>query len=236
VEITLDLAYVRQILNRERTAARDEISRLGVMRALEQSQPRHDLRIASADDVGTLACREGCTWCCHFTVDVRPAEVFAILDFVDRTFAADERTRIHEELRRNSITLAGLDQEDRVTRNLQCPFLSRDRCTIYSVRPQSCRNYHATDVAGCRQSYEQPDNLDIDPEFAPVVYQAGAAHVEGFSLGVQDAGFDVDAYELNGALHAALSDPGARGRFEARQKPFTGLEGEEVPLEFDDLS
>jgi hypothetical protein len=49
------------------------------------------------------------------------------------------------------------------------------------------------------------------------------------------AGYDVNAYELNGALDAALTDPGARERFESRQKPFTGLSGEQVPAEFDDL-
>ncbi len=45
----------------------------------------------------------------------------------------------------------------------------------------------------------------------------------------------VKAYELNCALDAALSDPGARARFESGLKPFTGLSGEEVSAEFDDL-
>jgi hypothetical protein len=50
-----------------------------------------------------------------------------------------------------------------------------------------------------------------------------------------DAGYDVNAYELNCALDAALSEPGARARFKSRLKPFIGLSGEEVPAEFDDL-
>ena len=88
---------------------------------------------------------------------------------------------------------------------------------------------------GCRQSYEEPENLDIDPDFAPGVYQAGGAHVEAVSTAMGDAGYDVQRYELNCALDAALSEPGARERFESRLKPFTGLSGEEVPAEFDDL-
>jgi hypothetical protein len=52
---------------------------------------------------------------------------------------------------------------------------------------------------------------------------------------MRDAGYDVNAYELNVALDAALSDPSARQRFEARLPPFIGLEGEEVPTEYDDL-
>jgi hypothetical protein len=67
------------------------------------------------------------------------------------------------------------------------------------------------------------------------VYQAGGAHVEAFSAATCDAGYDVDAYELNGALDAALSQPSARERFESGLKPFTGLSGEEVFSEYDDL-
>jgi hypothetical protein len=67
------------------------------------------------------------------------------------------------------------------------------------------------------------------------VYQAGGAHVEAVSTAMRDAGYDVNAYELNCAFDAALSQPRARERFESGLKPFTGLSGEEVPDEFDDL-
>jgi Fe-S-cluster containining protein len=235
MEISLDLAFIRDILSRERKLALDETRAVGPLRALASSQPRHDARIASAPDVGTLACRAGCSWCCHFTVDVRPAEVFRILDVVEQSFAAEDKARLYAEVRANSAVLQGLSEDERMTRNLKCPFLNEGRCTIYAARPQSCRNYHATDVAGCEQSYEDPGNLDIDPDFAPYVYQAGAAHVEAFSTAMGDSGYDVNAYELNGALEAALADPTARQRFESRLPPFANLGGEEVPAEFDDL-
>ena len=235
MEFTLDFPLIRDILEQEHARARDEIRNLGVLRALESSQRRHDARIAAAPDVGTLACRAGCTWCCYFTVDVRAAEVFRILDFVEQSFTPDEKARVYAEVRANSVVLRKLGEGERVTRNVKCPFLNEGRCTAYAARPQSCRNYHATNVAGCRQSYEEPENLDIDPDFAPGVYQAGGAHVEAVSAAMREAGYDVNAYELNCALDAALSDPGARERFESKLKPFAGLSGEEVPAEFDDL-
>src|SRR5262252_6172739 len=105
MEFTLDLAFVRSILTQEHASARDEISAMGVARALERSQHRHDARIASAPDVDTLACRAGCTWCCYFTVDVRAVEVFAILDVVERTFTAAEKVRVYAEVRANAATL-----------------------------------------------------------------------------------------------------------------------------------
>jgi Fe-S-cluster containining protein len=235
MEFTLDFPLIRDILEQEHARARDEIQNLGVLGALESSQRRHDARIAAAPDVGTLACRAGCTWCCYFTVDVRAAEVFRILDFVEQSFTPEEKARVYGEVRANSEALRNLGEGERVTRNVKCPFLNVGRCTAYAARPQSCRNYHATNVAGCRQSYEEPENLDIDPDFAPGVYQAGGAHVEAVSAAMREAGYDVNAYELNCALDAALSDPGARERFESRLKPFAGLSGEEVAAEFDDL-
>ena len=235
MEFFLDFSLIRNILEQENQRACGEIRNLGVLRALESSQQRHDARIAAAPDVGTLACRAGCTWCCYFTVDVRAAEVFRILDFVEQSFTPAEKAQVYAEVRANSAALRKLREGERVTRNLKCPFLSEGRCTIYAARPQSCRNYHATNVAGCQQSYEEPGNLDIDPDFAPGVYQSGGAHVEAFNTGMSDAGYDVNAYELNCALDAALSESGARQRFESRLKPFIGLSGEEVAAEFDGL-
>ena len=235
MEFTLDLALIRDILNREQARVRDEIRDLGVLLAFESSQQRHDGRVAAAPDAGMLACRSGCTWCCYFTVDVRAAEVFRILDVVAQSFTPEEKSRVYAEVRANSVALGKLGEGERVTRNLKCPFLSQGRCTIYAARPQSCRNYHATNVAGCKQSYDEPDNLEIDPDFAPGVYQAGSAHVEAVTAAMGEAGYDVNAYELNCALDAALSDAAARERFQSRLKPFTGLSGDEVPAEFDDL-
>lgn len=235
MEISLDLPLIRRILGQEIAQARAEIEQLGVFRAFENSQQRHDQRIASAPDLGTLACRAGCTWCCHFSVDVRAVEVFGILDFVERTFAADERVRVYAEIRANSATLGNLDEFERMRRNVKCPFLREGRCSIYPVRPQTCRNYHATSAVGCQQSYEDPDNLDIDPEFAPLVYQAGGAHVDAITAALREAGYDTNVYEMNNAIAAALSEPGARERFEAKLPPFTRVSGDEVPPEFDDL-
>src|ERR1700685_2551875 len=98
MEFTLDLALIRGILEQEHRRACDEIRDFGVRRALEGSQQRHDARIAAAPDVGTLACRAGCTWCCYFTVDVRAAEVFRILDFVEKSFTPAVKAQVYAEV------------------------------------------------------------------------------------------------------------------------------------------
>ena len=235
MEITLDIEFIRNVVAREYECARDDIRNEGVIRAFERSQQRHDERIEGALDVGTLACRAGCTWCCHFSVDVRAVEVFRILDLIERELTGEQKARVYEAIRATSAMLRGLDDMERMRRNVRCPFLAEGRCSIYAARPQTCRNYHATNVEGCKLSYEQPDNLEIDPEFAPYVYQAGTAHVDAVTAAMRDTGYDVGVYELNAAFDAAISDPPARQRFESKLTPFVGLPGNEVPPEFGDL-
>ena len=232
MEITVDEALVRAIVAEEMQQAAAEIDRLGPIAAYESSRHRHDARVQSAADAHTLACKNGCYWCCYFTVDVRAVEVFSILDFMARELSAAERARVRREVQANSALLQGLDEMQRMRRNVKCPFLAAGRCTIYEARPQTCRNYHATDVTGCRASYEQPENTEIDPDFAPLVYQAGGAHVDAFCCTLQLRGYDTTAYELSTALAVALVDAEARTRFEARQLPFPTLTGSEVSPEF----
>ena len=234
MEICIDTALVEDITSREHAEARDQIAKLGPLGALGLSQQRHDARLAAAKDAPTLACRAGCFWCCYFTVDVRPAEVFRILDYMDREMPPAERERAGAEIQRNAAALRQLSEDQRVRRNIKCPFLSEGMCTIYTARPQTCRNYHATNVAGCKQSFDEPENENIDPEFAPIVYQTGGAHVEAFSTATQEAGYDVHAYEMSTALADALSDPDSRSRFLRGERPFPDLEGTEVPAEFSD--
>lgn len=236
MEFTIDFKTVRKIVAQEGVQARAELAELGPLRAYQASLQRQDDRLAQAPDAPTLACKAGCSWCCHFSVDVRPVEVLNILEFIERTFTTQQRQRLHSEIEANSSALKQLDEIERMQRNIKCPFLQEGRCGIYSARPQTCRNYHATDAAGCQKSFEEPDNLDIAPEFAPLVYQTGAAHVDAFSKVMRDAGYDIDAFELSTALLEAMADPALiRRRFEGKQKVFAALRGTDVPLEFIDL-
>lgn len=234
MEIEIDATAMRELTTREHGQAQADIAAVGPVQALERSQQRHDQCLVSAADAPLLACKAGCFWCCYFSVDVRPVEVLRILDAM-RALPAEEQARITTEVRANSALLAQLDEDERTRRNIKCPFLASGRCTIYAARPQTCRNYHATSAIGCQRSYEEPDNLDIDPEFAPFVYQRGRGHVDAFSKAMSDAGYDTWAYELNQALAIALSDPDlARVRFQRGERVFPEVPGTEVVLEFVD--
>lgn len=234
MEITIDFETTRKIVAEELAQARNDIATFGPLEAYRRSQQRHDHRLAAATDASTLACKAGCSWCCHFTIDVRPIEALRILDFVETTFSAAEKVRVRNEIAANGALLSELDDVERMQQNVKCPFLSAGCCTLYEARPQTCRNYHATNVAGCQQSFEQPGNLDIDPEFAPMVFQMGGAHVDAFSKAMAEAGYDVAAYELNGLLATLMDRDDLRRAFEAKARPFDPAQGMDVPMEFID--
>lgn len=236
MEFTIDLATVRKILEEESWVARQDVAVYGPMRAYQQSMPRHDERLAQAADAGTLACKPGCSWCCHFSVDVRAAEALTIAEFVEREFSLREKLQLKAELTTNARKLSGMDDVERARHNVKCPFLNEGMCRIYAVRPQTCRNYHATDATGCKQAFEQPDNDDIAPEFAPLVYQSGGAHVDAFSAAMSEAGYDIAAYEMNAALLQAMNSPKeVTDRFLSHRNAFVDIPGTEVPMEFIDL-
>lgn len=236
MEFDIDTKLVRSIVADEGAKTRADLAAGGPLLALARSQARHEARLAAAPDAPTLACKAGCFWCCYFTVDVRPVEALRIVEFMQRELPAEDRTRIEREIAANSAAFARLDDDARARSNTKCPFLHLGRCSIYQVRPQTCRNYHATSAAGCKQAYEQPHNDDIDPEFAPLVYQSGGAHVDAFSVALSEAGYDVAAYELNTAIAATLEDPGAvRARFDAKLTAFPALDGVDVPSDYIDV-
>lgn len=234
MEFTIDFDLVRNITGDEYRQARADIAASGPLPALQRSQQRHDQRLSAANDAPTLACKAGCHWCCYFSVDARAVEVFNIIEFVARNLDAQQQARVRREIEANSAALEPLNDVERMQHNLKCPFLDTGRCIIYAARPQTCRNYHATDARGCQQSFEEPHNLDIEPQYAPLVFQAGASHVDAFATAMHEAGYDTQAYELSTALLAAMNDPDARQRFENKQPPFPTIEGTEVPSEWMD--
>ena len=98
------------------------------------------------------ACRAGCAHCCHQTVGVTPPEVFAIYDHLraTRTAGRTGRRRAAHSRRRRQDARHG--PADRLSPDLPCPFLVDERCSIYEVRPLSCRGTNSLDAAACERS------------------------------------------------------------------------------------
>ncbi len=216
-----------EIIEREHALARADIKALGWKPALAASQKRQGAMatlIASTLSPG-IACKAECWYCCYFKVEVRAEEVFQMVDHVRAHFSPERVKRVQHDVAENVNALRGLSHEQQLAAHRKCAFLDEGKCSIYEVRPARCRTCHATDVAGCKQSWEEPTNLNIPNTLVPALLYTGEAHLKGARQAFADAGYDNDVYEMNAALEMALADSTPKRRFEKGKRAFAGLLG-----------
>lgn len=97
-----------------------------------------------------LACSSGCAACCHLYVQVPPGIARAMADYIATHFTTAERSAL---LARLTTAAAAAEGAADVTKlRHRCPLLGADeRCTVYPVRPLSCRAFTSRSVARCHE-------------------------------------------------------------------------------------
>jgi len=160
-------------------------------------------RVASrASEHGLVPdCKVGCSYCCHVRVEATDPEIFRIARKI-RQQPASEVTDLIDKLRRR---VAGHDAGG-IDIKQSCTFLVEGRCTIYEVRPASCRKAHSLSAKQCGTlSPEIPQNLKLLVE--------AEALMAGTSEAYQEVRLPASAHELNSAVLAALTDESAEARW-----------------------
>ncbi len=143
-----------------------------------------------------VSCRAGCAYCCRQLVLVSPLEALALAEYLSArpALAAAVRARVEawetalegspELARALDRLLAGElpDAEGAALEDaywearLVCPFLEENLCSVYPVRPFSCREHLVTsDPALCDTSLDAPSHAGTRLEFRMVSDMVGAA-------------------------------------------------------------
>jgi len=95
-----------------------------------------------------LACASGCAACCHLYVQVPPGIARMMANYIAIHLSPAERDALHERL--EIAAAAARDAADATKLRHRCPLLGDDnRCTVYDVRPLSCRAFTSRSVARC---------------------------------------------------------------------------------------
>jgi len=183
---------------------------------------RQDERIAAGAATSAVkpACHKNCWYCCYYKVEARAIEVFAIVDFVKRQFTEQELQTALKCASQNVEEVGGLSYKQHMTTNQKCPFLVDGQCSVYPVRPSKCRNFHASDVARCVESYERPTDLTIPNSYVTEIFIASHGGSEAFERAVELSGLDHRMYDLNSAFVEAIENPKCLKRFKDRKKAF----------------
>ncbi len=148
------------------------------------------------------ACQAGCAHCCHLRVEATEPEVFHIAQHLRAQPAAEQANAIRALQRHVATTALNPASPARQA----CSFLVDDRCSIYPVRPATCRKAHSLSAQHCaEQSATIPQNLRllVDAE----------ALMAGTALAYRDQPMPSSALELNAAMLTALTNPAALHRW-----------------------
>jgi Fe-S-cluster containining protein len=149
------------------------------------------------------ACVEGCAWCCYQQVGAAVPEVARIATYLRETLSASE---LHAFLQR-------LQQAPprRSSTRTPCPLLVDNRCSVYPVRPLTCRGFNSSDARACEASV-RANGQPVKTIYAPQV-RLTTLVLDGVRAGVTQAGLRGDTVELIAALRIALEMPDAIERW-----------------------
>jgi hypothetical protein len=102
-------------------------------------------------------CRAGCDACCHLYVMIPPGVADAIGDYLIERLGRAALAELRIELEKAAAATAAL--ADPATLRYRCPLLGPDGlCTIYEVRPLTCRSFTSASAAACRSLVFDPNS------------------------------------------------------------------------------
>jgi Fe-S-cluster containining protein len=181
---------------------------------LERSHRAHGVEVA---------CRRGCSLCCHMQVEMLPPEGFALAAWLRRHFTAEALAGVVSRLQANVGRTRELGVEGRKRANLPCALLGPDgACTAYEARPAQCRRFHSLRLATCEASFASPGDDSILSPAHPAVAHNAQVVVTLAQHGLRDAGLVAEPIDMNVGLLAALQDGKAWRRWRGGKKAFVG--------------
>jgi Fe-S-cluster containining protein len=106
---------------------------------------------------GSVACKAGCDHCCYQSVGVTPPEALAIHAYLKQALSKGELATVAARVAAAFEKTRGLSSADRFSLEHPCVFLETSRCSIYEVRPLSCRGMNSLDADECAKRLRDPE-------------------------------------------------------------------------------
>nr|WP_320189997.1 YkgJ family cysteine cluster protein [uncultured Desulfobacter sp.] len=117
----------------------------------------HDIvdALESSHQSPTVACRSGCSYCCHSQIHVLPIEVLLILSFLSEYFTRKQILLLMDRIdqRLQCTREKSLGSLFSIKDKLPCIFLENGMCSIYQVRPFICRAWNSMDSSLCKKIF-----------------------------------------------------------------------------------
>lgn len=155
--------------------------------------------------LGAVECRKGCSFCCYLKVTATILEVIRIAAALDGEPSRDRSSILIS----TADKVTGLSDRDRLARKVPCPLLIDGACSIYEVRPVTCRALLSRSASLCERQFNAsaaPDDALLVP--SPLTPRLLAASlINGQIAALRDLGLASHPVELVSALAALQRDP-----------------------------
>ena len=198
---------------REALQTAKDVRALKAVSSMAHTQLDHAFAEELSRSGSTIACCAGCFYCCHLKVDVQPRDAFRIVDFIRSHFSPEKQEEVLRKAQINWEKIQPMTYHQHAGANLACPLLQDGRCSVYPVRPSTCRIHHSRRVEPCKESFDNPESLELPDEPVPAVRIALASAHYGITKAYEACGYDSKAYDINAALIEAMTNPRSEKRW-----------------------
>jgi Fe-S-cluster containining protein len=166
-----------------------------------------DQNYRSQTRLSMVACKAGCSHCCHRVARARITEVIAVARHILSSFSEEElgglRKRLYDYER---VVAPSLGRDTQLLRPT-CPLLVNGLCSTYEQRPLMCRGIFSPDAGICEKAKLQPQSTGFP--VLPDRMQIAQSVWAGLEQGLNENSRDSNIYDFGRALRIAVENPSA---------------------------
>jgi Fe-S-cluster containining protein len=175
----------------------------------------------------SIACKPGCNYCCSARVTCTAPTVLFIADHLRRSRTDDQMVALKARIQEHENRIAKLSPYEVLLKTELCPLNESGLCTIYDLRPITCRGYHSFDLAKCIEEFNDPGEEPRVPQHP--ARKTLEAIVSSALLACSTAlGLDTDELEFVTAIAIAIDQPDAATRYIAGESVFASAKRPDV--------
>lgn len=164
----------------------------------------------------TIACRAGCAYCCHIYASCSIPEALWIARFI-REHRKDFGSEFRELFLEMEARTRGKNQDTRLGLQIPCPLLRTELCSVYPVRPLSCRGFASLDVHAC-MSIVSGGNADVPIPMSHGTFRP--TYSMTLHAALSHCGLEYRSVELGHAVWVALETPNCEERWLSNEDVF----------------
>src|SRR5262249_9472547 len=158
--------------------------------------------------------------CCYLHTAATIPEVIQIGEHIRRTWATEDVASLHVRIDEHVAATEGMPMSQRLATRLRCPLLNdAGDCSVYSVRPNSCRGWNSRDVTICEYDLAHPHER-VKASAHEWQWAVAGRIREGSAIGCHAAKADHRLVDMVRGLKLALHDPAASDAWRAGRDIF----------------